>query len=67
VKAETAMDRWVSLFATRDELAIEYAKLLSNCPDWPSWPTLNLAIVDRWSVAGLRYVKKEAWKLRRAH
>ncbi len=60
----TAMDRWVFLFASRDEMAVEYADLLRrNGPDWPSWATLNLAIVDRWSEAGLRYIKTRAWKL----
>jgi hypothetical protein len=26
----TAMDEWVGLFATRDEIAVEYARLLAN-------------------------------------
>ena len=58
----TAMDEWVGRFATRDEIAVEYARLLANGPEWP-WETLNLAIVDRWSMSGLRYIKEKAWKL----
>ena len=58
----TAMDEWVGRFATRDEIAVEYARLLANGPAWP-WATLNLAIVDRWSMSGLRYIKEKAWKL----
>lgn len=54
----------LSLFATRDELAVEYAKLLNEKDSgWDGWPVLNLAIIDRWSVSGLRYVKTKAWKL----
>lgn len=63
--SETAMDRWVAwvaLFASRDEMAAEYAKLLSN-PSGKFWPMLNLAIIDRWSEAGLVYIKRRAWKI----
>lgn len=57
------MDEWVSLFASRDELAVEYAKLLRDHPaTWAGWPTLNLAIIDRWSESGLAYIKREAWR-----
>lgn len=59
---QTAMDEWVALFASRDELAVEYARLLrDNGPAWPTWPTLNLAIIDRWSESGLSYIKRKAW------
>src|SRR6476620_1568422 len=57
---KTAMDEWVSLFASRDELAEEYANLLRDRePTWSGWPVLNLAIMDRWSESGLRYVKSK--------
>jgi hypothetical protein len=56
------MDEWVSSFATRDELAVEYARLLrEKDAAWGGWPVLNLAIIDRWSESGLRYVKAAAW------
>ncbi len=58
------MDEWVFLFASRDEIAVEYAHLyLANGPLWKTWPTLNLAIMDRWSPSGLEYVKRKAWKI----
>ena len=57
------MDEWVFLFASRDEMAYAYADLLANKgPEWKTWPTLNLAIIDRWSESGLRYIKREAWR-----
>lgn len=64
VTERTAMDKWVGLFASRDEIAVEYARLLRfEGTGWKSWPTLNLAIIDRWSPSGLEYVKRKAWKL----
>jgi hypothetical protein len=60
----TAMDEWVALFASRNDLAEEYARILRReGPSWKTWATLNLAIVDRWSVAGLTYIKNRAWKI----
>jgi len=60
----TAMDEWVHLFASRDELAHEYAELLKTRePSDGIWPVLNLAILDRWSSSGLAYVKRKAWAL----
>lgn len=60
---QTAMDKWVARFATRDELAIEYGALLRrNGPSWNGWLALNLAIMDRWSQSGLDYIKKRAWQ-----
>lgn len=57
-------DEWVSLYANRDELAEEYAALLrTNGATWPGWEMLNRAIIRRWSMAALRYIKDKAWKL----
>ena len=25
------------------------------------WPTVNKTIVEKWSVSGLKYIKKHAW------
>lgn len=59
----TAIDEWVALFASRDEMATAYADLLrTKNADWKTWPTLNLAIMDRWSSSGLQYIKRQAWK-----
>ncbi len=58
----TTMDEWVALFATRDEIAVEYGKLLRDrLSSWPTWIVLNMAIVDRWSESGLSYIKTRAW------
>lgn len=60
----TAIDEWVALFASRDELAVEYARLLiEREPNWGVWPLLNVAILERWSLSGLAYVKRKAWAL----
>lgn len=60
----TLLDEWVALFASRNEMAEAYADLLQTYgADWKAWPTLNLAIMDRWSESGLRYIKDRAWKL----
>jgi hypothetical protein len=58
-------DEWLTLYASRDEVARSYAVLLtSEWPaDWPGWRELNEAILRRWSPAGLRYIKEKAWKL----
>lgn len=62
VSMQTSMDEWVALFATRDDLAVEYAELLkTKVPTSPTWAVLNLAIVNRWSKSGLNYVKVSAW------
>jgi hypothetical protein len=58
------MDEWVALFASRDELAYEYARLIEHrAPTDGMWPVLNLAIMDRWSRSGLTYIKRKAWSL----
>lgn len=61
---EQAMDEWVALFASRDDMAQEYADCLRDFPpDWDRWPDFNGAILRRWSPAGLRYIKTKAWRL----
>lgn len=59
---KTAMDRWVATFANRDEMAAAYHDLfVEHGPNWGVWPILNVAILDRWSMSGLAYVKTKAW------
>ena len=61
---EQAMDEWISLFASRDEVADEYASCLRDFPpEWDRWSDFNAAILRRWSPAGLRYIKEKAWQL----
>ena len=60
----TAMDRWVAQFKTRDDAAEAYAELLrTRDVDWGVWPILNVALMDRWSVSALTYIKEKAWKI----
>lgn len=60
-------DEWLLLFANRNEVAQEYAELLvSNGPLWPGWKQINAAIMRRWSIAGLTYIKERAWKIAKA-
>ena len=57
-------DDWVRLFANRDDMADEYASLLTHYgrPEWEGWRPLNEAILRRWSPSGLRYIKTKAWR-----
>jgi hypothetical protein len=58
----TALDRFVAAFPSRNSMASAYADYLRECgAEWPTWPALNLAIIDRWSVSGLNYIKQKAW------
>lgn len=57
-------DEWVLLFASRNELAEEYAVLMRRHGlHWSGYEPINRAILRRWSMAGLRYIKTRAWKL----
>jgi hypothetical protein len=57
-------NEWAARFANRDEAAEEYAGMLElNGTAWAEWHSVNEAIIQRWSVSGLRYVKERAWQL----
>lgn len=59
----TALDRWVGQFASRDEMAAAYRQVIADRGlGWPGYAALNLAIIDRWSVSGLTYIKDKAWR-----
>jgi hypothetical protein len=59
----TALDRWIAQFANRDEMADAYRRVIVNRgPGWPGYAALNLAIIDRWSLSGLNYIKEKAWR-----
>lgn len=59
-----AMDDWVRLFASRDEMADEYARWILNAFT-DDWRQINAAIIRRWSESGLLYVKRKAWGILR--
>jgi hypothetical protein len=47
----------------RDDVALTYAFGLRDTPDEIDWSKVNHAIIDRWSMAALKYIKERAWKL----
>ena len=47
----------------RDQMSEAYAQFVGTDAT-VDWHKVNTAIVDRWSVAALKYVKAQAWKLR---
>jgi hypothetical protein len=46
---------------TRDDVVVLYAAAIADA-DGVDWERVNLAIMHRWSLSGLQYVKAEAWK-----
>lgn len=44
---------------TREEVTTIYTDLIpmSNI----DWPTVNKTITEKWSMSGLKYIKKQAW------
>lgn len=52
--------------ATRKDVALTYAmsiKSEADGADKPDWPTINKAILSRWSMSGLEYIKKRAFDI----
>lgn len=48
---------------TRDDVALTYAMtMLSSESKTVDWPRINRAIIERWSMNALVYVKTQAWK-----
>lgn len=54
---------------TRDTMISRYAMLIviaglaPEDPDLVSWAQVNQAIMDRWSEAGLVYIKRRGWDM----
>lgn len=48
----------------REDAALVYAQALHS-RDPIDWPSLNRAILKRWSRSGLAYIKARAWKIAR--
>jgi hypothetical protein len=46
----------------RDSVAATYALALQTSVS-TDWLKVNQAIIARWSMSGLEYIKKRAWKL----
>ena len=47
----------------RNQIALLYAQLIDTQLKETNWEKVNQAIMDRWSEAGLAYIKNRAWKL----
>jgi hypothetical protein len=45
----------------REDVALTYAFALRQ--GGVDWPTVNKAIVARWSLSALKWIKTRAWKL----
>ena len=45
---------------TRNSISATYSLALRS--SGVDWPTVNKAIIERWSFAGLEYIKKRAWR-----
>ena len=44
----------------RDIIAMTYALALRSSEE-TDWKQVNMAIIERWSMSGLHYIKKLAW------
>jgi aminopeptidase N len=47
---------------TRDKLALTYAMAICSS-DNTDWKQVNAAIIKRWSLSTLEYIKQKAWKM----
>ena len=47
--------------STRKTIAMLYREAIVFGRDEVLWPTVNAAILNRYSVSGLNYIKKLAW------
>jgi hypothetical protein len=45
----------------RDDVALTYAFALRQRADI-NWAAVNQAIISRWSLSGLKYIKESAWR-----
>lgn len=52
---------------TRDDVALTYAFAIRQQGHWSGnvvdYAVVNRAILGRWSMAGLKYIKEKAWRL----
>jgi hypothetical protein len=52
---------------TRDDVALTYAFAIRQQGQWSGdevdYAKVNRAIMERWSMAALKYIKEKAWRL----
>ena len=67
VGAETLiLDEIADSRMKREDIAQTYAFVIRQLPaNDPRWREINHAILDRWSMAALKWIKERAWKLLR--
>jgi hypothetical protein len=46
----------------RDDVALTYAFAIRQRAEM-DWSKVNHAIIDRWSLSALKYIKERAWRL----
>jgi hypothetical protein len=47
---------------TRRDVALTYGLAIRSGKERVDWPKVNRAIVDRWSLSALEWIKDFAWK-----
>ena len=53
---------FVGLHRTRADMALSYAYLLTHQAGI-DWTEINMGIINRWSLSGLRWIKARAWDM----
>ena len=48
---------------TRKDIALIYAFGIRDEPDKTDWAKVNEAIISRWSLSALDYIKNRAWRI----
>ena len=48
---------------TRDDVAVDYAVAIRAYGPSGDWREINEAIIERWSMSALHYIKAQAWKM----
>ena len=48
--------------STRDSIAIVYGAAIHDNVNGTDWYTVNRILLDRYSMAGLLYIKRKAWR-----
>ena len=59
---ETILQEIAEKRSTRDDIALTYA-FCRDSSEKVNWRTINEAIVKRWSISALEYIKNEASRL----
>lgn len=57
---ETLLEEVADKRTKREDIAQTYALALKTA-GYFDWRKINLAIVDRWSLSGLEWIKQSAW------